>query len=109
MKLNGARIKELREGKPYRSQAEIAMAMRNFGHKGTLPSWVSQAERGLIDADEATATCLAAALGVGLSEIMRPEDATRLLLLRLEDKLADFGHELARVRAGLNDPLRAIR
>lgn len=123
MKLAGHRVKAIREATAdapsfpagwskilrYRSQAEIASVMRNIGLKGTQPQWVSQVERNLIDVPEDQATALAAALGVGLSEIMRTEDATRLLLLRLEQQVTTFGMDLERVRQSLRDPLRAVQ
>jgi hypothetical protein len=109
MRLHGAKVRALREARPYDSQSEIAMRLRNLGWKGTLPSWVSQVERDMIDVDEPVATGLAAILGVGLSEIMRPEDATRLLLLRLTDQLGEFRHELDTALASMGDPLRLAR
>lgn len=112
MRLNGRAVRAAREArKSYLSQTEVSVKMRNLGWKGTTPTWVSCVERDTpekgrpMEVTEEQATALAACLGVGLSLLLRPEDSTRLLLLRLEDELGRFGSQLDELRRTMTDPL----
>jgi transcriptional regulator with XRE-family HTH domain len=101
VRCDGARVRAARERKPHpRSQSEIAHRMRYLGLSGVEAPWVSMVERGMTEVSEVHATALAAALGVALTEILPPAEATGILLARLAEELEQFATRLADV-AGL--------
>ena len=65
--LDLSRIVEARGEATWR---DVARKMRAVGMTGTHWTWVEMAERGLLAPSERVATAYAAALGVGLSEIV---------------------------------------
>jgi hypothetical protein len=99
MKPDGKRVKAARVRKGHLDVHDAARLMRKLGHKGTDHSWITMIERGLLDdVPEPLLTALAAVLGVGLTDILAPADATGILLARLADEVRDLGQRLGDAR-----------
>jgi hypothetical protein len=68
---------------------QIAARLRRFDHmEHASPSWVSMASRGLLDLTERAATAIAAALGVGLSDILPDPAPERVRVAMMAEDLA---------------------
>lgn len=91
MKIDTARM---RKARGLTSPGDVAHVMRRCGLKGTDHTWVRMVESGRLEPDERCATALAAALGVGLSEILDPGEHEAILYALAGD--------LAAIRSMLN-------
>lgn len=106
MRLDPVKVRDARGGL---SQHDIWKAMRRLdvGQEVRRPSWVSLVERGVLEPPERLATCLAAALGVGLSQLLPIDSPAEVKMAALQDDLTECGRLLRAIAAAIGGPARA--
>jgi transcriptional regulator with XRE-family HTH domain len=99
VKLDGARVRAAR-GRS--SQWQVAAHMRRLDVAPTTQrGWVSMVERDLISPPEPLATALAAALGVGLSQLLPADAPMELRLAAVQDDLHTMARQLQAIAAAI--------
>lgn len=105
MRLDPVKVRAARGGM---TQYHLAARMRRIDVAwATQRPWVQAVERGTIEPSEALCTALAAALGVGLSQLLPIDSPAEVKMAALQDDLTECGRLLRAIAAAIGGPARA--
>lgn len=103
MRLDPVKVRAARGGV---TQYQVAARMRRIDVAwATQRPWVQAVERGTIEPSETLCTALAAALGVGLSQLLPVDSPSEVRIAALQDDLHDCARDLRGIAEAMGVPV----